>query len=412
MTSTPSADLPADTPVSIVMCVLNEERHIAEAVAHALDQDHLGPLEVVVALGPSRDGTDAIVAELGAVDPRVRAVHNPDPTGATPAGLNAAIDATRHPVVVRIDGHALLPRDYVRAAIETMRRTGAENVGGVMAAEGATPFERAVARAMTSRLGVGNAAFHTGGEEGPADTVYLGVFRREALARVGGYDDAFLRAQDWEMNLRIRRTGGLVWFNPAMRVAYRPRSTVRGLGRQYFHYGRWRRVVMRRHEGTVNLRYLAPPTAVIGIVVGTVAALAWPPAAVLPLGYLALVLLGAVVEGRGLPARAWLRLPAALATMHLSWGVGFLTSPRRLARDAAASPDSAPPDSVSPDSVSPDSVSPDSVSPDSVSPDSVSPDSVSPDSVSPDSVSPAAGQALRDGRRSMDNGESSAAPSR
>src|SRR3954447_417605 len=102
-----------------------------------------------------------------------------------------------------------------------MRETGADNVGGIMAAEGTTPFEQAVARAMTSRLGVGNASFHTGGEAGPADTVYLGVFRRSALERVGGYDETFLRAQDWEMNLRIRRTGGVGWVHAKLRVRSR-----------------------------------------------------------------------------------------------------------------------------------------------------------------------------------------------
>ena len=332
--------LPADVPVSIVLCVLNEQRHLATAVQHALDQDYPGPLELVIALGPSRDRTDEIAAELAAADPRIRTVRNPNPSGSTPAGLNAALAATRHPVVVRIDGHALLPRDYIRIAVETMRETGADNVGGIMAAEGVSPFEQAVARAMTSRFGVGNASFHTGGVAGPADTVYLGVFRRAALERVGGYDEAFLRAQDWEMNLRIRRTGGLVWFQPKLCVAYRPRSSVSALGRQYFHYGRWRRVVMRTHEGTVNFRYLAPPTALAGVVAGFVlmaaGALAGAPillwlGALLPAGYVGAVVVGCAVEGRGLPARAWLRFPLATAVMHLYWGAGFLTSPRRLA---------------------------------------------------------------------------------
>ncbi|HST81336.1 MAG TPA: glycosyltransferase family 2 protein [Kineosporiaceae bacterium] len=326
------AQLPADVPVSIVLCVLNEQRHLAEAVAHALDQDYVGPLELVLALGPSRDRTDEIAAELAAADPRIRSVRNPDPSGSTPAGLNAALAATRHPVVVRIDGHSLLPREYIRIAVQTMRETGADNVGGIMAAEGLSSFEKAVARAMTSRFGVGNASFHTGGEAGPADTVYLGVFRRSALERVGGYDETFLRAQDWEMNLRIRRSGGLVWFQPQLRVSYRPRSTVRALGRQYFHYGRWRRVVMRRHEGTVNFRYLAPPIALGGVLLGlglTVAGVR--SAAVLPVGYFTAVVVGSVVEGRGLPLRAWAQLPLATATMHLTWGAGFLSSPRRLA---------------------------------------------------------------------------------
>ena len=338
--SDPSEQLPADVPVSIVLCVLNEQRYIANAIQHALDQDHQGPLELVVALGPSRDRTDEIVAELAQADSRIRFVRNPNPSGSTPAGLNAALAATRYPVVVRIDGHALLPRDYVRIAVETMRETGADNVGGIMAAEGISPFEQAVARAMTSRFGVGNASFHTGGEPGPADTVYLGVFRRTALERVGGYDETFLRAQDWEMNLRIRRTGGQVWFQPKLKVQYRPRSSVSALGRQYFHYGRWRRVVMRRHEGTVNFRYLAPPVALVGVVTGLGlmavggllgAKLPLLLGAALPVGYAAAVIVGSALESRGMPLAARLRVPLATATMHLYWGAGFLSSPRRLA---------------------------------------------------------------------------------
>jgi succinoglycan biosynthesis protein ExoA len=332
--SDPAGELPDCPAVSVVMCVLNESRHIEHAVRGALDQDYPGELELVVALGPSTDDTDAIVARLAQSEPRLRWVRNPSPTGATPAGLNAAIRASRCPVVARIDGHALLPRDYLRVAVGTMLRTGAQNVGGVMAAHGETAFEQAVSRAMTSRLGVGNASFHTGGQEGPADTVYLGVFRRSALLRVGCYDEVFLRAQDWEMNLRIRRSGGLVWFQPAMQVSYRPRSTLRALGRQYFHYGRWRRVVARRHPETLNPRYLAPPVALLGVAAGAVGALFWWPAAVLPAGYAGLLVAGSAVEGRGLAIAARLRLPLALATMHLCWGAGFLTSPRRLATDA------------------------------------------------------------------------------
>ena len=152
----------------------------------------------------------------------------------------------------------------MRTAVEVLDETGADNVGGVMAAEGVTPFEQAVACAMTSRLGVGSARFHTGGEAGPADTVYLGVFRREALERVGGYDEAFLRAQDWEMNLRIRqqRRAGLVHARGCGSPTG-PRSDVRALGRQYFDYGRWRRVVMRQHQDTASAALPRPAGGVL-----------------------------------------------------------------------------------------------------------------------------------------------------
>ena len=315
--------------VSVVVPVLDEEVHLRAAVSTVLGQDYPGELEVVLALGPSRDRTDEIAAGLASDDPRVRLVTNP--TGATGTGLNLALGTARHDVIVRLDGHALVTADYVRIAVETLQRTGADNVGGLMAAEGVTDFQRAVAVAMTSPIGVGQASFHVGGEEGPAPTVYLGVFRREVLERLGGYDETFLRAQDWELNHRIRDSGGLVWFTPRLTVSYRPRSTLRALARQYRDYGRWRRVVMREHEGTANLRYLAPPVTVVVVVAGTVVGLAgWRPALLAPLGYAAGVLAGSAVVGRGLPVRSRAWLPAVLATMHGAWGVGFLTSPRGL----------------------------------------------------------------------------------
>jgi hypothetical protein len=195
---------------------------------------------------------------------------------------------------------------------------------------------------MKSPLGVGSARFHTGGQPGPSDTVYLGVFRRATVERLGGYDEAFHRAQDWELNYRIRQAGGLVWFSPDMRVSYRPRAAVSSLAKQYFNYGRWRRVVMRQHPGTANLRYLAPPAALAGVVAGVLLALLGQPIGLLaPGAYLAGVLVGAIWAGRRLDAAALARLPVVLATMHGSWAAGFLTSPRRLGRawpDAARPP--------------------------------------------------------------------------
>lgn len=333
---------PTDTPpppVSVVMTVLDEARHLRESVSCALSQDYAGAIEVVVAVGPSRDGTRALAAELAEADPRVRVVDNPHPAGATPAGLNAAFAAARHDVVVRVDGHAMLPPGYVRRAAEVLAATGADNVGGVMAAEGSTWFERVVARAMTTKLGVGNAPHHTGGAAGAAESVYLGVFRRAALERVGGYDERYLRAQDWELNHRLRSSGGVVWFDPALRVSYRPRGSVLELARQYFHYGRWRRAIVRRDRGTLSPRYLAPPAVVVACATALLVGTRWRPALVVPVGYAGSLVTGGLVLGRGLPAGGRAALPLVYAVMHVAWGLGFLTSPRGLADAGAAAPE-------------------------------------------------------------------------
>jgi GT2 family glycosyltransferase len=326
------------------MPVLNEERHLAESVSHVLGQDYPGELELLLAVGPSRDRTEEIAKRLAAADSRITVV--PNPSGHIPSALNAAVRVARHDIIVRVDGHALLPPRYVATAVRTLRETGAVNVGGIMGAEGVTAFQQAVAWAMTSPAGVGAARFHTGGSPGPADTVYLGAFRREAIEGVGGYNEQFLRAEDWEMNHRIRQAGGLIWFQPALRVTYRPRATVAALGSQYFHYGRWRRVVARQHQGTINLRYLAPPAVLTAMLAGTLAGIAGLGALAAGTGGLVPVLLAAgfavpaiyllgvlavtATAARKLPGRALACLPLVLVTMHVCWGAGFLTSPRRL----------------------------------------------------------------------------------
>ncbi|GEA83520.1 glycosyltransferase family 2 protein [Cellulomonas gelida] len=317
-------------PVSVFLTVREEERHLTAAIEQVLDQDYPGELEIVVAVGPSHDRTREIADDLAAGDARVRVLDNP--TGLTPAGLNIAVAAARHDVLVRVDGHSEIERDYVRVAVEALLETGAANVGGLMVPVGTTPFEEAVARAMSSRLGIGAASFHTGGQAGPAPTVYLGVFRRDALERVGGYDEHFVRAQDWELNHRLRENGDVVWFDPRLAVTYRPRGDVRSLARQFFRSGQWRRQVMRHHPETAGVRYLTPPAAVVGIaggaVLGLVGATVGPTwlvaGAVVPAAYAVGVLAGSVVVGRGMSPAARLRLPAAIATMHVAWGSGFL----------------------------------------------------------------------------------------
>lgn len=348
----PAAQTGMPVPVSVIMAVRNEARNLSESVSHVLSQKYPGELELVLAVGPSRDGTEEIAKRLASADSRITVVANP--SGQIPSALNAAVHAARHDVVVRVDARSRLPAGYVAAAVRTMRETGAVNVGGVRAAEGVTPFQRAVAWAMTSPAGVGSSRYNTGGSAGPCDSVYLGAFRRKAIEGVGGYDERYLRAEDWEMNHRIREAGGLIWFQPELRVTYRPRANIRELGSQYFLYGRWRRVIARRHAGTINLRYLAPAIVVLALLAGTLAGFAglamvaasaggwWPWLLTacfgIPLAYVVgvfVVVARAGTDGRlGRPALAW--LPVVLATMHICWGVGFLTSsPRRLVSGGA-----------------------------------------------------------------------------
>ncbi|WP_136035939.1 glycosyltransferase family 2 protein [Microbacterium sp. K35] len=326
------------------MPVLNERAYLRHAVESVLAQEIGGPTELVLALGPSSDGTTELARGLAAADDRIRLVENP--AAHIPVGLNAAIRASRYPTIVRVDAHSELAPGYAAHALQTLARTGAANVGGVMHAEGRTPFQKAVARLYNSPVGLGGGAYHGGRTEGEAESAYLGVMRRVVLDEVGLFDETIRRGEDWELNLRIRQAGHAVWFDPELSVTYWPRENWLRLARQFRATGAWRGELVRRFGRSNGLRYFAPPALVLLVVLavvvgvlqltGVLGGMASILASVLVYGpivlYVLLVVAVACARGGGdLRQRLWTL--AVLPTMHLSWGLGFLTGVLRGARD-------------------------------------------------------------------------------
>ncbi|WP_447944206.1 glycosyltransferase family 2 protein [Microbacterium aurum] len=326
------------------MPVLNERAYLERAVQSVLEQELDGPAEVVLALGPSTDGTDEIAERLAATDPRVRLIANPEAD--IPVGLNLAIRAAIHPTIVRVDAHSELEPGYTRRALATLAATRAANVGGVMRADGRTPFQRAVARAYNSPIGLGGGAYHSGGAAGPAESAYLGVMRRAVLDEVGLFDETIRRGEDWELNLRIRRAGYRVWFDPALAVTYWPRERWSRLARQFRSTGTWRGELVRRYGRRNSLRFFAPPALVLlvlialavgllqttGVLAGTAALAA--SVVYLPLVAYAFLVVGYACSrraGPGVRERLWTLV--VIPTMHLAWGSGFLIGAARGARE-------------------------------------------------------------------------------
>ena len=316
---------PAWPDVDVVMPIRDEADHLEAAVASVRAQAYPGRLRIVLGVGPSRDGTEAVAAALAEEADDVTVVENP--TGRTPSGLNVAIRAGTAPVVVRVDGHSVLSDGYVERAVEVLRSTGAVNVGGTQRPEARTPFEQAVADATTSLLGTGGAAYRTGSVAGPADTVYLGVFDRDAIEAVGLFDETLVRNQDYELNIRLRDAGGLVWFDPSLSVGYRPRGSWGSLVRQYHEYGVWKSVVLRLHPRSLRLRQVVPPIGVLGVSAGLAVGWRWRPALLVPAAYLGALAVATRSADRSVTQRA--RTAGVLAVIHAAWTAGLV---RGLAR--------------------------------------------------------------------------------
>jgi len=309
--------------VGVVVPARHAAGTLPRAVSSALAE---GVGAVVIAVDPTDQPTASAAARVAEHDARISVVDNPG--GATPTGLNIAIAALPHRVVARLDAHAAFRPGYVRAALTALEGQGAAVVGGLQRSFATSPVGRATATAMGTWLGSGGASHRTGTVAGPSETAYLGVFRREWLDRVGGYDPSLARNQDYEICHRIRRAGGLVWFSPAMEATHEPRDTWTELAAQYHDFGRWKRHVMATAPGSIQPRQLAAPALVVGLAGSMLMARRRPrPAAVVPMAWLLAIGAAATtaeaVDGSPLTRADRVRVGGALGVMHLAWGTGF-----------------------------------------------------------------------------------------
>lgn len=312
--------MPSATTVSVLVPVLDEAAHIEECIASLRAQDHPGIVEILVAEGGSTDGTASILERLAAGTPPVRIVPNPHRNQS--AGLNLLISLAVGEVVTRADAHTRYAADYVGRSVAALEASGADLVGGPMLPEGSTPREGAIAAAMRSSVAVGRTAFRRSDASGEVDTVYLGTMRTDTARRMGGYRRLPSGvAEDADLAFRIRRAGGRVVLDPAIRSSYRPRRHLRDLARQFFRYGRGKAEMLYLNGRFPSWRPLAPLLLLLGLAAATllgVTADVWWPLIALSGAWLVTIAIGARRSPR-VPTTA-----AAIVVIHAAYGTGLL----------------------------------------------------------------------------------------
>jgi glycosyltransferase involved in cell wall biosynthesis len=318
--------------VSVVMPVYNEEAWIDRSLSAVLRQDYPEELtEILLADCRSEDATRGRIHRLIETHPdrRIRLLESAERTPG--AALNLMIAHAGGEIVVRVDGHAEIACDYVRRCVDALRTTDALNVGGCVSASGRGFVGSAIAMAIGSFLGNGGARYRSAPPRGPTyvDTVQFGAWRRETLLAMGPFVASWAVNEDCEFNARIRHAGGRILLHPEIRAVYFPRTSLRGLARQYYRYGRLKCRVALLHPRQIRARQVAPPLLVLGLA-------ALVPLAVLvdsldpalfavPIAYgSAIGLSSLLLAFRHRQLFSACVLPAVFATLHLSYGAGAL----------------------------------------------------------------------------------------
>jgi glycosyltransferase involved in cell wall biosynthesis len=313
--------------VSVIVPCRNEKDHIEACVRSILAQD-LPPdeLEVLVADGMSDDGTRKILERLAQEDSRVRVIDNPNRI--TPCAMNVGVRAARGRYIAIMGAHNHYAPDYLRQSVQVLEQTGADNVGGAMVCEATSWLQQAIAAAHHSAFAVGGARWHDPSYEGPADTVFGGVYRREVFTRIGLFDEELVRNQDDEFNLRLIRAGGKIWQSPRIRSCYRPRNSLGSLFRQYMQYGYWKVRVIQKHTLPASARHLVPGGFVLSLLLLPLVSLWFPFAAWGWLGLVGIYSCSNVAVALLTAARrGWALfpiLPLVFACYHFAYGYGFL----------------------------------------------------------------------------------------
>ena len=318
--------------VSVIIPCYNEEKTIEALLSAILGQTHpVDQMEVVIADGMSTDRTRERIAAFQESHPELnlRVVENVKRT--IPAALNQAIEVSRGEVITRMDAHAIPAPDYIEKSLAALKAGLGANVGGVIEIRpGADSWiAHAISIATAHPLGVGDARYRTATRAMEADTVAFGTYTRSFVDQIGKYDETLLANEDYEFNTRVRKAGGRVWVDPAIRCVYYSRVTLRALARQYFSYGYWKFNMLRRYPDTLRWRQALPPVFVSGILMLLLLSTFWKLARILLVivlsSYLVILAGGSILPAiRKKNPLLVVGIPIAILTMHFSWGSGFL----------------------------------------------------------------------------------------
>jgi succinoglycan biosynthesis protein ExoA len=249
--------------ITVILPCRNEEHYISKVLDFFIAAQP-SDKELIIADGDSSDRTREIIEAYSAQHPEIRLIRNPKRF--VPFALNECILKSAGDYIIRLDAHTEYATDYFTKVIETFEKSGAEIVGGPMRAKGKTPFQRAVAVCTSTIFGVGDSKFHDDKAEGFTDSVYLGAWRKSIFKTTGMFDESMLRNQDDEFHYRAKSKGMKIYLNPEIKSWYYPRSNLRSLMKQYFQYGLFKPLVLKKVKSEIKARHLIPSAFILYLI--------------------------------------------------------------------------------------------------------------------------------------------------
>lgn len=313
-------------PISIIVPTFNEENFIDDCIKSLLNGSYPKELiEILIIDGGSTDSTHEVIATLtNASDANIQLLHNPKKI--TPAAVNIGITNAQHNIVIWVGAHAIYDNDYLVSLVKTLIEKDYASVGGLLSPVGKTKTGEAIAVATTHKFGIGNAKYRYATTRQSVDTVFGGCWKKENITKIGGFNERWVRNQDYEFNCRLREHIGEIILEPKAKCYYFCRETITQLAKQYYQYGFWRHQTYLKHPNSFGLRQAMPVLLLLGLVCSAILAILDNKLSLLlPLVYLLSSLIVSLILSLKHKHFSYLiLLPLIFATLHLVWAFGFI----------------------------------------------------------------------------------------
>ena len=246
--------------LSVICPTLNEINFIDQLIDDLCANDGLEK-EVLILDGGSIDGTVDRVRELQKKYSCLTLISNPRRTST--AAFNIGFDSAKGQYIAFVGAHARYSKDYFKFGAEVLRSGVCDVVGGPLEQQGKTDVGKAIAYVMSSKAGVGNTEFRTSKERMYVDSVAFAIYKKSMINEVGLMDESLPVNQDDEFHYRVNSRGFKIMMIPEMKAIYFVRDSYLKLFKQYFRYGLYKPLVLKKVSGSVRLRHLIPSAFVL-----------------------------------------------------------------------------------------------------------------------------------------------------
>ena len=310
-----------------ILPIFNESPFINKVISSILYQNKINQLdfEILISDGGSTDGTLEIINSLIRNHSNIYLIDNPQKIVST--GFNFALNQAKGDIIIRVDGHSEIPKNYIENCCKLLEKTNADIVGGVIETISSGLIGNAISISQSSGFGVGGVRFRNKDSKkaGYVNTLAFGAHRREIFADIGGYDEEMICNQDDEFNFRAIQAGKKIWMDPTIKTKYYSRSNFLKLFKQYFNYGCYKVRGIQKRGQVFSIRHIIPSIFIVALIstlnIGFFLQLPWITFSVVFL-YLFFNLSASIYLAASLGLIPLISF--AFLILHFGYGIGFI----------------------------------------------------------------------------------------